>query len=119
MKKFLSLLTMALLCASVWAATVTYNFSTAAGLQELGIAMPEQSAATNLTGSYTLGDVTLTSTNGSTATRVWNSQGTTDLRIYNNGGSITLSVSGSQVITQVVFTSANNSTGNLSPDAGH
>ena len=107
MKKFLSLLMMTLLCVSAWAATVTYTFNTDAGLQELGITKPNTSAATNLSGEYALGDVTLSFTNGGTATRIWNAQGNTDLRIYNNGGSITLEVPADMTITEIAFTSAN------------
>ncbi len=118
MKKFLSLLMMTLLCVSAWAATVTYTFNTDAGLQELGITKPNTSAATNLSGEYALGDVTLSFTNGGTATRIWNAQGNTDLRIYNNGGSITLEVPADMTITEIAFTSANSTIGNLTPNSG-
>ena len=116
MKKFLSLLMMSLLCVAAWASTVTFTFNTAEGLAELGITPPAQSAGTNLGGTYTLDGVTMSFTNGGTATRVWNSQGDLDLRVYNNGGSLTFTAE--EAITSVVFTSANNTIGNLTPDSG-
>ena len=115
MKKLLSLLTMSLLCVAAWAGTVTFTFNTVDGLTELGITAPEQSAATNLEGTYTLDGVTMSFTSGGTATRIWNSQGSLDLRVY-NGGSLTFTAD--EAITSVVFTSANNSTGNLTPNSG-
>ena len=107
---------MSLLCVAAWASTVTFTFSTTEGLAELGITPPAQSAGTNLGGTYTLDGVTMSFTNGGTATRVWNSQGYLDLRVYNNGGSLTFTAE--EAITSVVFTSANNTIGNLTPDSG-
>ena len=106
---------MSLLCVSAWAGTVTFTFNTVDGLTELGITAPEPSAGTNLDGTYTLDGVTMSFTNGGTATRIWNSQGALDLRVY-NGGSLTFAAD--ETITSVVFTSANNSTGNLTPNSG-
>ena len=106
---------MSLLCVSAWAGTVTFTFNTVDGLTELGITAPEPSAGTNLDGTYTLDGVTMSFTNGGTATRIWNSQGALDLRVY-NGGSLTFTAD--EAITSVVFTSANNSTGNLTPNSG-
>ncbi len=116
MKKFLSLLMMSLLCVAAWAGTATFTFNTVEGLTQLGITAPEQSNGTNLDGTYTLDGVTMSFTNGGTATRVWNSQGTLDLRVYNNGGSLTFTAE--EAITSIVFTSANNTIGNLTPDSG-
>lgn len=115
MKKFLSLLMMSLLCVAAWAGTATFVFNTTDGLTQLGITAPDQSAGTNLEGTYTLDGVTMSFTNGGTATRIWNSQGNLDLRVY-NGGSLTFTAN--EAITSVVFTSANNSTGNLTPNTG-
>ena len=115
MKKLLSLLMMSLLCVAAWAGTVTFTFNTVDGLTELGLAAPDPGAATNLEGTYTLDGVTMSFTSGGTATRIWNSQGSLDLRVY-NGGSLTFAAD--EAITSVVFTSANNSTGNLTPNSG-
>ncbi len=69
----------------------TFIFNTDEGLEALGITKPGASAGTNISGmQLTSGDITLTSTDGTTETRVWNSSGNTDLRIY-NGGSLTFS----------------------------
>ena len=46
----------------------------------------------------------MSTTNGSTTTRIWNSQGTCDLRVYKSGGSLTFSVPEGSVITRIVFT---------------
>ena len=83
---------------------MTFDFSSEAGLQAMGITAPAQSSGVNLTdvGTITMDGVSLTAVNGSTETRVWNSQGNYALRIY-VGGSITFAVeSGS--ITDVTIT---------------
>lgn len=100
---------MLLLCAlivgssSLWAqATETFTFNTDAGLSALGIAKPGTGAGTDLGSTvYYSGDVSLSATNGSTNTRVWNSKGTLDLRIY-NGGTLTFTAPGN--ITSIVLT---------------
>ena len=66
---------------------VVFTFNTDDGIAELGIAKPEAGKGTNLAdldpaNTLTKGGVTITSTDGSTATRVWNSKGTLDFRIY-------------------------------------
>lgn len=85
--------------------TVTFDFSTDEGLKALGIAKPDPHDGTDLkTSVYTVGSVTMSCTDGSTPTRVWNSKGNTELRFYKNGGSITFRVPEGQHITSVVFT---------------
>ncbi len=87
------------------AETVTFDFSTDEGLKALGIAKPAPHDGTDLkTSVYTVGSVSMSCTDGSTPTRVWNSKGNTELRFYKNGGSITFSVPEGQHITSVVFT---------------
>ena len=81
--------------------TATFDFSDPGSL---GLVKPSASAGTNITSNIVVGDVTLSTTNGSTATRIWNSQGTCDLRVYNSGGSLTFSVPEGSVITNIVFT---------------
>ena len=84
--------------------SVTYVFNTDAGLSELGISKPAVSAGTNLGAtSYVLEDITLTATDGGTATRVWNSSGTLDLRIYKSGGTLTFTASGTKKIQSIVL----------------
>ena len=85
--------------------TAVFVFNTDAGLSALGISKPESGKGTNLgDNTYTINNVSLTATDGGTATRVWNSQGTTDLRIYKSGGSLTFSVDNSKSITSIVIT---------------
>ena len=94
MNRFFSLFLMAFTAFFVLqAAEVTFDFSTAEGITAMGYAVPDQSAGTNLTqaGPVTVNGVTLTATNGSTETRIWNSQGSYTLRIYVDG-SVTFSV---------------------------
>lgn len=99
--------------------TATFDFSTDQGLEALGIAKPDPNKGTNLTApAYTVGSVSMSYTNGSTATRVWNSKGQTDLRFYKSGGSITFSVPEGQQITAVSFTGTLKSTANAGSLAG-
>ena len=116
MKHFNLLKTTLLLCALIvgslsgWATETTLVFNTSDGLSSLGITAPSKSNGTNLgNGTYSVGDVNLSSTDGSTATRVWNSGGTLTLRVY-NGGSLTLSVASGSVITSIIFSGSANFT---------
>lgn len=116
MKHFNLLKTLLLLCALIvgslsgWATETTLVFNTSDGLSSLGITAPSKSNGTNLgNGTYSVGDVNLSSTDGSTATRVWNSGGTLTLRVY-NGGSLTLSVASGSVITSIIFSGSANFT---------
>ena len=93
-----------------------FIFNTDAGLAALGIAKPA-SGGTNLgDATYQVNGVSLTATDGSTPTRVWNSQGATDLRIYKSGGSLTFSVGNSKKITSIVMTGG--TTGVFTADSG-
>lgn len=119
MRKFLSFAVMALIAVAAWANEVTFDFSTEAGLQAMGITAPAQSNGVNLTdvGTITMDGVSLAAVNGSTETRVWNSQGSYTLRIY-VGGSITFAVeSGS--ITDVTINAANTSNFDLLANVGN
>lgn len=119
MNRFFSFLLMALLAFSVSrAAVVTFNFSTAEGITAMGYSVPAQSSATNLTqaGPVTVDGVTLSATNGSTETRIWNSQGNYTLRIYVDG-SVTFSVAQGS-ITTVTVNAANTSNFDLIADVG-
>ncbi len=119
MRKFLTFAVMALIAVAAWADEVTFDFSSEAGLQAMGITAPAQSNGVNLTdvGTITMDGVSLTAVNGSTETRVWNSQGSYALRIY-VGGSITFAVeSGS--ITDVTINAANTSNFDLLANVGN
>ena len=119
MRKFLTFAVMALIVVAAWADEVTFDFSSEAGLQAMGITAPAQSNGVNLTdvGTITMDGVSLTAVNGSTETRVWNSQGNYALRIY-VGGSITFAVeSGS--ITDVTINAANTSNFDLLANVGN
>lgn len=110
---------MALIAVAAWADEVTFDFSSEAGLQAMGITAPAQSNGVNLTdvGTIAMDGVSLTAVNGSTETRVWNSQGSYALRIY-VGGSITFAVeSGS--ITDVTINAANTSNFDLLANVGN
>lgn len=119
MKRFFSIFLMALMAFSVLrAADVTFDFSSAEGIAAMGYAVPAQSSATNLTqtGPVTVDGVTLSATDGSTETRIWNSQGSYTLRIYVDG-SITLSVDEGS-ITGITVNAANTSNFDLIASVG-
>ena len=119
MKRFYSLFLMAFLAFSVLqAAEVTFDFSTAEGIAEMGYAVPAQSAGTNLVeaGAKTVNGVTLSATDGATQTRIWNSQGSYSLRIYVDG-TITLSVAEGS-ITGITVNAANTVNFDLLADVG-
>lgn len=113
-------LLVAILCAgftAAWADTAVYTFNTDAGLTALGISKPATSAGTNLgTTPYVVDGVSMSATDGSTATRVWNSSGTTDLRIYKSGGSLTFTAPDNNNITSIVL--AGSTVGNFSANVG-
>lgn len=119
MNRFFLFFLMAVMAFSTsWAAVVFFDFSTAQGISTMGYAVPEQSAGTNLTqaGPVTVDGVTLSATDGSTQTRIWNSQGSFSLRIY-VGGSITLSVA-EGTITGITVNAASASNFDLIADVG-
>jgi len=117
MKKFYSIVMMSLLAMTAWADQVTFDFSTEAGLSAMGITAPAQSNAVNTTGSkITVDGVTLTTTDGGTSTRVWNSQGTLTLRVY-DGGSVKLAVA-SGSITGITVNAYSDTNFSLKADKG-
>lgn len=71
--------------------------------ESLGLKKPQSSNGVNISAPVTSGIVTMTVTNGSTTTRIWNSSGACDLRVY-KGGSITFSVPDGYLITEIKFT---------------
>ena len=85
--------------------TATYIFNTDEGLADLGITKPAEGKGTEIAGNtYTVGQVSFTSTNGGNGkTVVYNSQGNTDLRVYRGTtlGTFTLSVPSGSTITKI------------------
>ena len=114
----------AVMCAAfagqAWATdpSVTFTFNTDAGLTQLGISKPASGKGTNLGSSeYTISPITMTATDGATATRVWNSSGTCSLRVYKSGsGTLTFSTTTSYKIKTVALGSGSwtASTGKMS-----
>lgn len=81
--------------------TVVFDFSSTDALAKLGITAPNASAGTTLE-SCSVSPITISNTeNGSTNTRVWNSNGSYDLRVY-SGAKLTFN-STSNVITKIQF----------------
>ena len=96
--------------------TATFIFNTAEGLNDLGIAYPATADEdnvgaykTNLTdgASFTQDGITMTSTDGTTVTRVWlTTAGKLDLRVYKNA-TLTFSVPAEHKISAIVFDGSN------------
>lgn len=91
-----------------------FNF---ADPQSLGLTKPSSGNGTEIKSPIVKGDITLRTTNGGTATRIYNSGGKCDLRVYKDGGSLTFSSVEGYVIKSMVFTgkAADNS---LTVDSG-
>lgn len=91
-----------------------FNF---ADPQSLGLTKPSSGNGTEIKSPIVKGDITLKTTNGGTATRIYNSGGKCDLRVYKDGGSLTFSSVEGYVIKSMVFTgkAADNS---LTVDSG-
>ena len=84
--------------------TATFNFTDPASL---GLDAPESGTGIDINAPIVSEGITMTTTHGSTATRLWNASGTTGLRFY-AGGSITFIVPDGYVITKVSFTGTQN-----------
>jgi|GEM_PF-1831462 len=108
------------LSANAMADEVVLTFNTSDGLSELGITEPELDSTngsyTALSGTtYSLGNVSMETTDGSTASRIWKSTaGALDLRIYKTA-TLTLSMDGYN-ITGITMTG--NDLGKLTADSG-
>lgn len=82
--------------------TVCYDFTSEDAITELGVTIPEADTGSDLTDmSLTIDEITLTTTDGSTATRIWNSKGSLDLRIY-KGATMTIAASEGYAISKIV-----------------
>ena len=84
--------------------TVNYTFNTQAGLNALGITVPESGRYNELSVmGYVQDDVTMTPTNGTQKNRIYN-HSTYGLELYlYNGGSLTFSVPNNCNLTQIKF----------------
>mgnify|MGYP002514773556 FL=1 len=111
MKKISLFLSALFISAISMAATVTMDFTSAAGLEAIGIPYPTKAEndgaySSNLVigQAYTQEGASLTVTKkGSTDTRIWlAAKGTMDLRHY-KGGVLTFSAPAGSVITKIVF----------------
>ena len=82
--------------------TVCYDFTSEDAITELVVTIPETGTGSNLTDmSLTIDEITLTTTDGSTATRIWNSNGSLDFRIY-KGATMTIAASEGYAISKIV-----------------
>lgn len=86
-----------------------FDFSSKDSIESMGITAPATSKGTEISSNtLTVGTVSMTSTNGGTPTRIWNSNGSYDLRVYakgktQNDGSLTFKVPAGYLITKVIF----------------
>lgn len=86
----------------------TFDFSSKERIESMGLKAPAKEGTNISSNTLTVGTVSMTSTDGSTATRVWNSKGSYDLRVYakgktQNDGSLTFKVPAGYLITKVIF----------------
>ena len=84
--------------------TYTFDFTDPSSL---GITAPTTvSTGTDLSvdESYGTGEIKMTVTNASNATRIWNKSGSYELRSYKNGGSLTFTAPSGMIIKKVKFT---------------
>lgn len=101
MKKIFTFIAALMAVVAVNATQVVFDFTNPEGL---GITAPAASAGTNITDAVVYQGVTMTATDGSTATRVWNSSGVYDLRVYKDG---TLTFAAEEAITAIEFAGKN------------
>ena len=79
-----------------------FDFSSKDSIDNMGIKAPTTGGVNIGDKTLAVGIVSLTSTDGGTATRVWNSNNTYELRVY-KGGSLTFKVPAGYLITKVAF----------------
>lgn len=92
--------------------TAFFNF---ADPESLDITKPTTGKGTNITDPVVKGDITMTTTDGSTETRIWNSGGKCDFRVYTKG-TLKFSAPDGYVINKIVF--AGDSVNGISSDTG-
>lgn len=88
----------------------TFDFSSKDSIESMGLTAPATGNGTEISSNtLTVGAVSMTSTDGGTPTRVWNSKGSYDLRVYvknakvTKDGSLTFKVPAGYLITKVAF----------------
>lgn len=101
-KTILLLLLQVFVSPVLWADEAVFDFTNESSLRAMGITAPGVSSGTNIDRTITLNGVSLSTTNGTTQTRVWNTKGSLTLRVY-KGGSMTLSVGTNAVITSITL----------------
>lgn len=119
-KQLFALLLVTLFAGNVNAEEVVFDFTSVEDINAMGFEAPTTNDSGTDWGSavVTRGGVSLSATDGTTATRIYkgnpdSGEGTLDLRIYKNG---TLTIdAGSQTISTIVFTG---STSGFNPDSG-
>lgn len=97
----------------------SFRYNDASWLDAQSITKPAKGAGTNIgSTTQTVAPISFTSTNGSTATRVWNTtdEGNYDLRIY-NGATFTLTSTSGYIIKKIVLTGTSPD-GSLSVNTG-
>lgn len=97
---------MCLASVNVWGQetkTVTFDFSTVEGINDMGFTPPESGKGVNITTPFIYQGITFSCTKGSEYTRIWNSDGKYELRCYKNG-SISFEAPTDGNITNIVFT---------------
>lgn len=86
--------------------TATFDFTSESALGAMNVAVPEAGVGTEISNmTLTVGEISMTSTDGSTETRVWKSNsGALDLRVYKNGGSISFDAPDGYAISKITMT---------------
>ena len=80
-----------------------FKYNEADWLTGQSITLPSTGSSTNLNGAIqTVGPINVSSTDGTTKTRVYNASGSYDLRVY-NGGSISVAATGDNYISKITF----------------
>lgn len=84
-----------------------FKYNDSSWLSAQGIALPAENGSTNLEGAaQTVNPIVVTSTDGGTKTRVFNSGGVYDLRVY-NGGSLTIAATNDNFISKITIAGKN------------
>ena len=124
MNKFLRISFVAALlaiCGYSHATDVKFDFSTASGIEALGITPPAAGAGTNITSDIVYQGVTIAIEGGSTPARIWQStgdyEGSYDLRVY-NGAKITISAPSGKSVKGLAWEKGQKWDSNLAANSG-
>ena len=102
-----ALLMLFLLCiggiSGMSAQTATFSFNDADFITTtMGLDLPENNKGSNIgTSTCSVGEVTMSTTDATTPTRLWYNKGEYELRVYKNGGTLTFKVPDNYVITKI------------------